>query len=198
MRSVMSHLGWLVTYSIWMMVDHHSFWMIPTWLSTIMATYGNFCLWPFQWDQKVCPPHARRFYYYYWSDVYWCALHDMTPTPTRTIRTTRTHGWHTGDTMTQWRNDSMTQCHNHTTTTMIEWHTPLDVSLLMLMLENTLLWPRQMLEYNCGPRTGEVVPLVGNVIVSHVQKSAKRTDTRTCPGHVQEYPHWIVGGGIIW
>ena len=28
------------------------------------------------------------------------------------------------------------------------------------------------------------VDLVGNVLASHVQKSAKRTDTRTCPGHV--------------
>ena len=28
--------------------------------------------------------------------------------------------------------------------------------------------------------------LVGNVIASHVQKSAKRTDMRTCPGHVRD------------
>jgi hypothetical protein len=28
--------------------------------------------------------------------------------------------------------------------------------------------------------------LVGNVLASHVQNSAKRTDTGTCPGHVQD------------
>ena len=30
------------------------------------------------------------------------------------------------------------------------------------------------------------IGLVGNVLASHVQKSAKRTDTRTCTGHVRD------------